>query len=375
MSSMSNSPRNMHGGTQISALNMNQYANMPSSGSRNESMYPPAMMMSSASSDERNLHGYPGHPNVYDASMNHMGVNHTGQEMWNPPAGAFAAAIANQAPDYPHPHPHQRLSHSPTRDSRTLDETMPPPSRISDSHESRRQSLQVHDLMGSMSKLRTGDRQDQRGYHDSIDSMGHSTDTMGTIEPLPVREHSYGAGAGASLSMSSGTFSLMKGLADSGHSSKLATSSSIIKSESIDAKPSPMSSSGISPSGASDYNSSQRPRRRSERKSIHIDQEGFFDARRPSSIHDASMTLSMVLDTRRIDVTQAISEDPEAEASEGGQEIKGKATGSGVLVDEPDTMSSLDRSSMDMSILHLAMGEDSGLTVAHDSTFSDYLGD
>lgn len=247
-----------------------------------------------------------------------------------------------------------------------------------DSVSSRRESIQVADLMDSFNKMKTK----ELGGNYSSDTIGtigsrnnESTDTMGTIEPLPV-----GPGANpplaSSLAMSSSTFSLMKGaLQDSSR----ATDSAMFKSGALG------DSAAIDPSifksqeGLSHQRGSISSRagdRRASRGSININDKDFFKnavgKNTSSDLSNMSMSLSQVWNEKRTlkDVTEGQDEDND----ESQKKVPGAPREVLTMEDDPDNMSGLGKSSM--SILNVAMGESQGESImtANESIFSD-IGD
>lgn len=275
--------------------------------------------------------------------------------------GFAAAAIAAQTPSMQDYNPSPQLELSSQASVRQQQqqvtaetvESLGPPAN-------RRDSIQVIDLMDSFNKMKTKelDGDDNRNNYESTETMGtigslrnnESTDTMGTIEPIPMAGNSREGG----ISLTGSALSLMKGaLADSSRND--------FKSEtSLGEGKGPDKLKAVS--------------RQESRQSISVEDKDFFippsrrAGQRSSDVSNLSMSLSQVLSDRRVD---AIKESEHEE--EDNKKLADDPRPVLLMEDEPDNMSTLGKSSM--SILNIAMGEDSGiLTAANESIFSD-IGD
>jgi hypothetical protein len=259
------------------------------------------------------------------------------------------------------------------------------------------QTTRVGELMDSFNKLKT-----KNIYGVDIKDMNESSDTMGTIEPLPMHT-GKDTSTLCGISMSSSTFSLMKNALDS---DRLDGTKSM---NSRDPSSKTLSSTGSDPfmynhresltsnSGGPVIDSIQsatqalqqheeRPYQLHDprRSSINIEDNDFFATQRQSSQKlgasgEMSMSLSQVWkdDKRQSFINHAICEGKEDEEHESHKDVKVKPDPRplDMMDEEPDNMSSLGKSSM--SILNIAMGEsvDSALlTAPNDSIFSD-IGD
>eukprot|EP00540_Astrosyne_radiata_P003893 CAMPEP_0116847246 /NCGR_PEP_ID=MMETSP0418-20121206/14328_1 /TAXON_ID=1158023 /ORGANISM="Astrosyne radiata, Strain 13vi08-1A" /LENGTH=493 /DNA_ID=CAMNT_0004478671 /DNA_START=96 /DNA_END=1577 /DNA_ORIENTATION=+ len=332
--------------------------------------------------------GYPGaapqiQPNPYEPIP--IGGTLTASEQGLDWKGYAAAAIAAQAPnleDYnPAPQPvnmppQAAVSAPPQAEERGPDR---------DLQRRGNESIQVMDLMDSFNKMKTkeleGDDAVQQNYA-SIETMGtissinnkndESTDTMGTIEPLPVAGRDSGY---TNISLTSSTLSLMKtALGDSNSQAAQGQTTTIPPGSSADAA---KSSDNLGESPAPARGSTMRS------GSVHITDKDFFvppknrNPRASTSVSDLSLSLSHVMSERRKFVGGPITEGSEEHSeSKNKKGMSADPRPLGMMEDEPDNMSGLGKSSM--SILHMAMGEsgqDSGMmTAAHESIFSD-LGD
>lgn len=290
------------------------------------------------------------------------------------------------------PHQHQHQHHH----QQSHCNTMPQQSSFMHGQEEY-QTTRVVELMDSFNKLKT-----KNLYGADIKDMNGSSDTMGTIEPIPMhggKDTSTLCG----ISMSSSTFSLMKNALDS---DRLDGTKSM---NSRDPSSKTLSSTGSDPfmynpkesltgsSGGTLMESLQsatqtlqqhegRPSLLHDprRSSINIEDKDFFATQRQSSQKlgasgEMSMSLSQVWkeDKRQSFINHAICEGKEDEEHEShkGVQVKPDPRPLDMMDEEPDNMSSLGRSSM--SILNIAMGEsvDSALlTAPNDSIFSD-IGD
>lgn len=273
-------------------------------------------------------------------------------------------------------------------------------------------TYRVVELTDSMHRLRT------RNDYGAPGEFNESTDTMGTIDPIPMNT-SKDVSLFSGVSMSSSTFSVMKGLgalesnrgldsATSMTSSKDLDSNSEIETESkFDSfSDNPRASLTRSNGGRGLIDDAQRGTRQAQheymgqselakgerpsllndprRKSIHIDDLKHRSTQKLGASCDMSMTFSQVWREEKTPKNQAFIEHAIREGQEDEEHDSRKSVARKLPVDprpvdmmddEPDTMSGLGKSSM--SILNIAMGEsvDSALlTAPNDSIFSD-IGD
>jgi hypothetical protein len=234
----------------------------------------------------------------------------------------------------------------------------------------RRESLQVTDLMDSFTKMKTKGLDAGNESHDtlgtSISKNYESTDTMGTIDPLPLTNRDP-----TNLSMSSGAFSaLFKG---SLNESSRCTESPMLKGMHGDTNIEPNSTIGSTAKSGF----SRSLRRDLGRQSINIDDK---DLRKYMSKMNASgldysanmsMSFSQVWNPKNLPNLGNVTEGDE---NLDDSEKKMKSGPSEVVLMEDDTegMSGLGKSSM--SILNVAMADSQceSLMTANESIFSDF---
>jgi hypothetical protein len=236
---------------------------------------------------------------------------------------------------------------------------------------SRRESIQVSDLMDSLNKMKTREFDVQEESSGTMSSRNQeSSETMGTIEPLPIgpgKEPPFAS----ELAMSSTTLALMKGaLQDSSR----AYESSMLKGG-FDSSIDPNVFGSTSLIGAGNLRSSIASTRSGDssqrdlgRQSITIEDGDFFRkvAKLGASGSDLSMNFSQVWN--EIGQNKGNNLDDVNEDDEEDDISKGNKADS---VAEPDEMSGLGKSSI-MSIANVSMmGESGSMSVAHDSIFSD----
>jgi hypothetical protein len=272
-------------------------------------------------------------------------------------------------------------------------------------------TFRVVELTDSLNKLKT------RNDYGNSGEFNESSDTMGTIDPIPMN-NSREVSTFSGVSMSSSTFSLMKGALESNRgldSTTSMTSSKDLGSNSVDETESKLDPFCNNPRatltrssggrGLTEYahgtrqalhefrerpghQGGERPSLLNDprRGSINIDDKDFFKHRSSQKLGasgDMSMTFSQVWreekNKNQAFINHAIREGEEDEEHDSRKRVAGKPPADprpvDMMDDEPDNMSSLGKSSM--SILNIAMGEsvDSALlTAPNDSIFSD-IGD
>mmetsp|Transcript_27858 Transcript_27858/g.46208 ORF Transcript_27858/g.46208 Transcript_27858/m.46208 type:complete len:527 (-) Transcript_27858:62-1642(-) len=323
------------------------------------------------------------HPNPYEPipiGHNAVGPNNTNLEDWrNYTASYTAAAIMGQTQgltqqDYSQAQQQQEQP-TPQLDISNVagGVHMPPPPSRSDA---RRESIQVSDLMDSFNKMKTKELDSQYGSTETIGTISsrnnESTDTMGTIEPLPTGPGKVPLSS-SELAMSGSTLSMMRGALEG--SSQFAMLKGGYGDSGID--PKLFSSDQLLPPGDVRRSSITKPsgRRDSSRASISIEDKDFFrKATKGASSSEMSMSFSQVWNEKRPGNLGNVTEGDETQGDSHKKVAPGAPRAVDTMEDDPDTMSGLGKSSM--SILNIAMGESQGESImtANESIFSD-IGD
>jgi hypothetical protein len=253
---------------------------------------------------------------------------------------------------------------------------MPPPaSRVDNIPE----SFQVADLMDSFNKLKT---KELDGQYESIETIGligsrnnESTDTMETIEPLPIVGRNLPSAS--DLAMSTSTFPIIKGaLQDSSQTTEYAALKGAYGAagDSIDTR---LFSSELISGGGTRSSSKPGGTRDSSISSITFDDKDFFRkaAKMGASSSEMSMSLSQVWNEKRPVVLGDVTEGDEDKQEVSEKKVAARGPRAlEIMDDDPDYLSVLGKSSM--SILNFSMGESQGESImtANDSIFSD-IGD